>query len=95
MPTIFLCCAFMLLGLGVAGADPLQSTDPAAVLRDPSPQDSHEFSHTAANGGTADVGRELGAVPVAQPVGCKAANPCALPSAPLMHVAAPPPSRPE
>ncbi len=78
-----------------AKADPLVSTDPAAALRDPSPSDSHDFSHTLANGGTASVGQKLGAAPVAAQTGCKAANPCAVPPAPQQHVQELSPSHPE
>ena len=86
-------CGVLILA-GAAKADPLASTDPAAAMRDPSPSDSHDFSHTLANGGTADVGQKLGAAPVAAQAGCKAANPCAVPPAPQQHVLEPPPSHP-
>ena len=94
MRKLVLSVVCLLVGLGAAGADPLESTDPAAVLRDPSPRDSHDFSHTLANGGTADVGHELSTAPAAAPTGCNAASPCALPSSPQTHVQEPPPARP-
>jgi hypothetical protein len=76
--------ALLALALGPAGAvaDPFPQTPPR-VLPDPSPKDSHAFAPSEATAGTADPGRKLAAIAAADPEGCSARNPCAMPPPPL------------